>query len=267
MAGSLFFLCVIGYALVIMLLLPKIKAGAALLCSICGMLFVSFWGVIMAEWMIPVAYLVIYGGLACFLAGAAAAGMKKCSLHTRLLSPGLLFFVLAAAAAVVSGREMLIQDHDALSYWARAVKELFTFDRFYIHADSNMFHMDYIPLMASLQYSVVRVFGWQDGYLSYIPAACVAASIAALTDQVKCKRWFAVILSFVLYYSYRVFGFSLGGLRADGPMLIVFTSGLLTLLMREEDTPSAFVPALFVCAVLTGFKIYSGLMYAAVYLR
>ena len=263
MTGSLFFLSVTGYALAAMLAAPALSAGGALLCSVCGMLFVSFYGCIMAGWMVPTAHALMYGGLGCLALGVIAAGFDWRGLRRRLLSPGLLFFLALSAFAVFDASDMLIQGHDYLSYWARAVKELFTFDRFYIHGNATMFHTDYIPLTAALQYCIVRVFGWKDAYLYYISAACIGASIAAMADLLPKRRW-AVLLSVVLYCAFNTFGFRLMELRTDSPMTAVFAAGLITLIARRDDSISSFLPAVCTCAVLAGFKIYSGLMFAAV---
>ena len=263
MSGSLFFLCILGYALLFMLFSPGLTAGGALLCSVCGMLFVSFYGCIMAGLMAPTAYVLLYGGLACLALGLVCALLDKRGLRRRLLSPGLLFFAVISVIAVLDARGSLIQDHDSLSYWARAVRELFTFERFYIHADATMFHQDYIPLMAALEYCIVRVFGWQDAYLYYVSAACIGASVAAVTDLLPKKR-LAIPFSVLLYCAFCTFGFRLLNLRSDSPMTAVFAAGLITLLARRDDRASAFLPAVCACAVLVGFKIYSGLMFAAV---
>ena len=261
MTGMLFLISVLGYALGLMLLCPKVKAGAALMCAVCGMLFVSFWGVIMLEWMIPASYVLMYGGLLCLLAGVAAAIWNRRGLRERLVSPGLLFYVLGCVWVAVSVHGKLIQDHDSLSFWARAVKELYTFDQFYIHPGVNMYHMDYIPLMASLQYSIVRVFGWQDAYLCYVPAVCCIAGVAAMADLMPCK-WRGLAAAVLTTLAFGAFGFSFTTLRADGPMLMLFTSAMACLFLRKDDD-SFLPPVLFAASVLTGFKIYTGLMYAA----
>lgn len=66
--GSVFFLSLLGYALLWMLLIPRLKLGDALLGGLCGMLFVSYVGVILFQWMTPMAWLVMLGGLAALLA-------------------------------------------------------------------------------------------------------------------------------------------------------------------------------------------------------
>jgi len=263
--GVLFFVAVLGYAMLAMLAMPKMKAGHALLCAVSGMLFVAYYGVIIAGWMIPVAYALMYGGLAGFALGVVGAAVNLRGLRRRLFSPGMLVFVLLSLFVIYEAQFILIQDHDSMSYWARAVKELYTFDRFYIHADATMFHMDYIPLLAALQYCVVRVFSWQDAYPTFVTAVCVVSSVAALAERFK-KHWVAVIMSVLFVYAYRSFSFGLHDMRADGPMLMVFTAGLISLLSREDNSWTSLLPSIAVCAVLVGFKIYSGLMFAVVIL-
>ena len=260
MMGFVFFVSLLGYALGLMLVCPKVKAGAALMCASCGMVFVSFWGVIMLEWMVPVSYALMAGGLLCLLGGVAAAALNRRNLRSRLLSPGLLFYVLACAWTAWMVHGTLIQDHDSLSYWARAVRELYTFDQFYIQSGVNMHHMDYIPLMASLQYSIVRVFGWKDAYLCYVPAVFCITGIAAMADVMPKKR-LGLLAAAVATLAFGTFGFHFSTLRADGPMLMLFTAAMVCLMLRREDD-SFLLPVTAAASVLTGFKIYTGLMYA-----
>ena len=173
--GALFWVFLLGWGMLWMLLRPRLRAGAALLCGFASMLFVSYAGAIVLGAMAATAYGVMIAGLGGLIAGSAAAAMNGRSMRKRLCTPGLAVYAVLAAALVYLSRDVLIQDHDSLSYWARAVKELFTFERLYIHADATMFHTDYIPMLASLQYAIVRVFGWQDAYLAFVPAACFAA--------------------------------------------------------------------------------------------
>lgn len=261
MMGALFFFSLLGYALAAMAFLPRLRMGAALLCAYCGMLFVSFYGVIVAGWMVPVAYALLLGGLGCLALGAAACAVNRRGLRRRALSPALALYAGLCLCFALCARTFLIQDHDSLSFWARAVKELFTFDTFYIRAGSTMFHKDYIPLLASLQYCLSRVFGWQDAYLCYVPIACAAVCAAAVSDLFA-RRWMGLAAGLLTVLGYRAFGFDVLGLRADGPMCLLFAAALITLYGRRDDEAAAFAPALCAGAVLTGFKIYSGLLYA-----
>lgn len=263
--GVLFFFSVLGYAMLMMLAMPRLKAGPALLSAVCAMLFVSYYGVIVLGWMVPTAYALMFGGLAGFAAGGVCAAWNVRSMRRRVLSPGMLVFALLCVFHLCEAPFIRIQDHDSMSYWVRAVKELFTFDRFYIHSESTMFHMDYIPLLASLQYCVVRVFGWQDAYITFVTSVCLSASLAAMASAFR-KGWVSVVMAVLFMYAYQAFSFTMHDTRADGSMLMVFTAGLLTLLTREDNRMSSLFPALTACSVLVGFKIYSGLMFAAVLL-
>ena len=51
MSGALFFLSVIGYAMLAMLIFPKLKAGPALLAGLCAMLFLSY--TLVSGWSLP----------------------------------------------------------------------------------------------------------------------------------------------------------------------------------------------------------------------
>lgn len=261
MAGALFFISLLGYALAGMVFLPRLRMGAALLCAYCAMLFISFYGVIVAGWMVPVAYALLYGGLGCLALGAAACLTGRRGLRKRVFCPELALYAGLCLLFALSVRGTLIQDHDSLSFWARSVRELFAFDTFYIRAGSTMFHQDYIPLLASLQYCIVRVFGWQDMYLSYTAIACVAVCAAAVCGLFA-KRWMGLAAGLLTVLGYRAFGFDATNLRADGPMCLLFTAALVTLYGRQDDDATTFAPALCASAVLTGFKIYTGLLYA-----
>ena len=62
--------------------------------------------------------------------------------------------------------------------------------------------------------------------------------------------------------AFGAFGFIFSTLRADGPMLMLFTAAMACLFARRDDSADAFLPVVFAASVLTGFKIYTGLMYA-----
>ena len=109
-------------------------------------------------------------------------------------------------------------------YWARAVRELYVFDRFYIHGDATMFHMDYIPLLASLQYCVMRVFGWKDTYLLYVTFACIAASAAAMVDVSSRRLPVRIVTAVVLACAFLALGQSVLTTRADVPLSLIHIS-------------------------------------------
>ncbi|NLO86569.1 MAG: DUF4293 domain-containing protein [Clostridiales bacterium] len=267
LTGALFFVSLLGYALVCMSIFPKLKAGHALLSACAGMLFVSFYGVIALQLMIPTAYLLMIGGLFCFIGGMVGAMMNKRNLRSRVLSSGMLIYVLGSIAfALLSTHLRVSADHDALSYWARIVKELFTYDRFPIHANTTMYHSDYIPLFASLQYCIVKVFGWQDPYLSYVTFACMLTSACGIADHVRSKLW-GLVAGGMSLYAIRLFGatyFTFGNIRADAPMVMLFTAAALCLIAEDDEPVNSWLPALLVASIIVGTKIYSGLMFSIV---
>ena len=267
LTGALFFVSLLDYALVLMSIYPKLKAGHALLGACAGMLFVSFYGVIALQLMLPTAYLLMIGGLLCFIGAAITAMMNKRGLRSHILSPGMLIYVLGSIAfALLSTHLRVSADHDALSYWARIVKELFTYDRFPIHANTTMYHSDYIPLFASLQYCIVKVFGWQDPYLSYVTFACMLVSACAIADHVRSRFW-GLAAGGMSLYAIRLFGatyFTFGNIRADAPMVMLFTAAALCLIADDDEPIDSWLPALLVASILVGTKIYSGLMFAIV---
>lgn len=103
MAGALFFFSLLGYALAGMVFLPRLRMVAALLCACCAMLFASFYGVIVAGWMVPVAYALLYGGLGCLALGAAAGLCLAAPAQRRRRSLGLAGWLLLAALIYVLG--------------------------------------------------------------------------------------------------------------------------------------------------------------------
>lgn len=264
MSGAMFFLSLIGYAFLAMLAFPRLKAGPALLSGLCAMLFLSYTFVILLQWMVPTAYLLLIAGWMFLAAGIATALMGKRNLRSRLHSVGLWYFVLLSVALMLVTRNTLIADHDSLSYWARAVRELYVFDRFYIHGDATMFHMDYIPLLASLQYCVMRVFGWKDAYLLYVTFACIAASAAAMVDVSSRRPPVRIVTAVVLACAFLALGQSVLTTRADVPMLAVFSGGICCLFLRMDDSADSVLPCATAAAVLTGFKIYSGLLFSLI---
>lgn len=262
-AGWVFFLSLLGWALALMLLLPRLKAGSGLLCALCGMLFGAYVLVIVAGIMAPAAYGLMWGGVAGLAAGLAAVLLNWRDMRRRVLTPGLIAFGICAAAAVWLLRGVVIDDHDSLSYWMRIVRELFDFQRFPIHGDTTMAHTDYFPMLAALQYCVVRAFGWQDASLVYVTVACVLCALAALTDLLPKKGWGAAAAP-VLLYAYCALGSPLFSTRADGPISALFAAGALCLFLREEESPTAWLPAFAVAGIMTGLKIYTGLMLSLV---
>ncbi|MBP3650624.1 MAG: hypothetical protein J6K73_12680 [Clostridia bacterium] len=261
--GCLYFISILGWALLLMLLLPKLRIGHALLCSVCAMLFFSFYLVIALEIMAPAAYLLIYGGLCAFLIGAAAICANWRNLRARMSLLPLAAYLLGSLACVLLTRNAVVSYHDDMSYWMRIVKELYLYERFPIHANSTMYHSDYIPLLASHQYCLMRAFGWKDAYALYVTFTIMLTGITALMESVK-KRSSQLLLFPLLLLAAPCVSFSYFSVRSDLFMGFLFGAGVICFFTRENDDFVSLLPSFCAAAVLTGFKIYSGLMFAVV---
>lgn len=262
LTGALFFLSLLGYAFGLMLLLPRLKMGAALFSAFCGMLLVAYWSIIILEWMMPTAYALIFGGLLCLLLGLICLAANRGGLRGRVFSLPLWGYLILSMVFVVVSLGRTITDHDSYSFWARAVKELFTFGRSYFNGEANISHTDYNPIFAALQYSIVQVFGWQDAYLFYPIVACILVCLCAISDLLPSKLSSGLFFLLGLGWYLAYFGWTV--LTANGPLSIVFVAGLLCLCFRKDGTFVSLFPALCAMAVLPALKLYSGLMFAAV---
>lgn len=263
--GSLFFLSLLGYALAWMLVVPGLTLGRALLSALCSMLLAAYWGVILLEWMVPTAYGLLYGGLGCLVAGLALAAAGKRQLRQRLHTVSLWGFLALSVLLVALCSTFQVGAHDDFSFWARAAKELFTFDTSYFHGKATLSHKDYNPIFAALQYCIMRVFGWQDAFLCYVPAACLVVVVCALADFYQHKAYGCLFLLLGVL-AYPVFGFRYEALTVDGPLSILFVGGLLTLAAREDCRMSSLLPGVLVIAVLPAVKIYAGLLFGLILL-
>lgn len=264
-AGALFLLSLLGYAFGLMMLFPRLPMGGALLSALCGMLWAAYVGVILLGWMVPMAYGLLLLGLLFFQIGIVFVAMDCRNMRRRVLSVSFFAYLAMSALFVVlfHGKVMGEQDHDSYSFWARAVRELFTFDASYMNGDSNISHGDYPPLFAALQYCLVRVFGWQDASLSCVVVACVVTSVCAMSDLIRSKP-FSVLFAGLSLCLYPLFTFRYGLLVVDGPMSMLFLAALISLIYREDGRLPSLLPALFAAAVLPSVKIYAGLLLAVV---
>lgn len=263
MTDGWYFASLLGWALLWMALIRPLKLGQALLCAVCGMLLTAYVGVIVLPLRQAAAWLLMAGGLAALAAGILLLLMNRRQLRQRVLRPSLLVWLLLCAACLWALNGVRIEDHDSYSYWMRIVRELYTDGRFPIHMDTNMSHTDYFPLLASLQYCVVQVFGWQDAGLLMVIASIILASCMAIGDLLE-GIWLPALTGAVMAYLFSTFGLTVFSTRGDGPMAALFAAGILCLFFRRDDRPVSWLPSLCAAAVLTGMKIYSGLLFAVV---
>ena len=263
--GGLFFISLLGYAWLLMLCLPKLNFGQSLITALCAMLWLAYVGVIILGILTPTAYTLIIGGLASFAGGLVCQFLNIRKLRKRTNTVGLYVYLLLALVMVIVPQGYKSYFHDDFSFWLRAVRELYIFDEFYINPTVRgaMYHTDYIPLFASLQYCVVRVFGWQDAFVSFPTFACLLSGIALLCDYIK-KKGIAIIFAIVGVYILPVFGFDWLSIRADAWMLSLFTTSLIAYSFRKDNNYNSLLPIIMTCSIIAGTKIYSGLMMGAI---
>lgn len=259
--GMLYYLSLLGYAMGFMSVLPKLKMGGALLSAQCAMLFLSYWGVIILGLMPKTAFAVLILGWILLLLGVIFSICGICDLRRRINSPALWIYGGMACLGFVLLSGYVVTDHDAYSYWARAAKELYTFEQPLLNANNNMSHLDYNPIFASLQYCITRVFGWQEAYLPFVNFGIVGVCLAALCDLFEKKRN-AVLFFVPSLYLYGSFFQSSGSLVVDGTLSLLFTAALLLWCFRTNHGMAAWLPALCAMAVLPAVKLYSGLLFA-----
>ena len=263
MTDGWYFASLLGWALAWMALVRPLRLGQALLCAVCGMLLTAYLGVIVLPLRQVTAYFLMAGGLAALVVGLVLLLLNKRQLRQRVLRPSLLIWLLLCAGCFLALKDVLITDHDSYSYWMRIVRELYTDGRFPIHMDTNMSHTDYFPMLAALQYCVVQVFGWQDAGLLMVIASAILAACMAMGDLLE-GTWLPALTGAVLAYLFSAFGLTVFSTRGDGPMAALLAAGLLCLFFRRDDRPASWLPSLCAAAVLTGMKIYSGLLFALV---
>ncbi|MEG2604185.1 MAG: hypothetical protein RSB91_04580 [Clostridia bacterium] len=269
--GFLFFLALLGYALLIKVILPKIKMGSALLCAYMGLLGGAYLFVLALGLYRAAAFALMYAGLALVPLCAGYLLLVRKLRVRELLTPGLCLYALLSLFVVVLLRNATPWEHDSYSFWARAAKELYTFDRFYVNAESSMPHADYNPMLACLQYVLTRAFGWRESYLFYVPAAALILPFCALSEQLK-KHALPLSLAFfalfALLYNATSITYTFAYLGTEGPLAVLFACLVLLWFTREADPPSAttLLPLYLGAFVLPAFKLYSGLLFALVLL-
>jgi len=279
--GILFFVSVLGYAIGARKLFPKMRPGVALLTSVCSMVFLSYLTVILFGLYRFGAYSVILLGFAAGLTGIGLDIYENIKMRKSLtelltewkkdyLTPSMVMFLIITLGSAFFIRGMqAFPSHDNYSFWGRAVREMWMFDSSYINAASNIAHNDYCSAITALQYSVVRVFGWKNEYLCYVPTALVAAAYSAIYDRFTWKnKWYAAFAAAACFALYPMASntFDFDELLIDGPLAILFASALLLWAQREDDSFASLLPVAAAAFVLVTAKLYIGLMLAVVLL-
>lgn len=263
--GICFFISLLGYTLLMKRLLPNIKIGSAFYSVYLGMLLCSYIFVILFNLYQLSAYIILYVGILLLIVIFILNFVKKdkflSSQEIKMIIGtigllGLFIYLLGDGALKV---------HDAYSFWGRAAKELYTFDKFYINPESNMSHTDYNPIMASLQYCITRAFGWKEKYLFYPIIACVTVCFTMLCDFVK-TFWGKVLFILMSLCCITFFGstFSTTFLGADLCLGLIFGTSAIRFVYRENDNIIEMLPILLSILILPAIKLYTGLLFSVI---
>lgn len=261
----LFFGSVLGWGLFLKIFRPKCNMGAALLCSINSMLFLSYVLIILCGAFKAVPFILIYGGILALVFSAATYIYKKQYTQQSDWFIIILFIVLSFFFTLIL-QEGILKGHDAYSFWARAAKELYAFESNYFNADTNIGHRDYNPIFASLQYCITKVFGWSTKYLYYVIICEVVACLCAIVDCMKISNRIKIIFCvFITYFCPMISeAFSTSVLGADESMALLFAAGVICWYGREDDSIDAALPVIVSAVILPSIKLYSGAMFAVV---
>lgn len=270
MLAMLFFISLLGWGFVIKVLMPRMKLGAAMFCAFIGMLLFSYTSMIIFGIFVPSAYLLMWGGIAAFVAVGIFNLYKYRRGQTAILKKNDLFIMLIYIVCTVGFVAVLsdgvLKNHDAYSFWARAARELYIFDKGYFNADTNIAHWDYNPIFATLQYAITKVFGWSTKYLYFVIIGCFVTSVCAIIDSInagyKAKIVFLVLT--VFFYPSIAMTYSTTFLGADGSMALLFVAGILCWYGQKRSDCISALPVVLSATVLPAVKLYSGLMLAIV---
>lgn len=269
MFAMCFFISLLGYGLFIKLLFPRLKMGVSMFCAFICMAILSYTFMIVLGIFVFSAYLLMYGGIIAFFV-TGIIGWSKYKKNKYCFLNKLDFFVIFVYMACVICFVVLLSDgvlkmHDAYSFWARASRELYLFDKDYFNADTNIEHWDYNPIFATLQYAITKVFGWRTKYLYYVIIGALTTSLCAIIELIKSYRSkLAFILLSIYFYPMIAITYSTTFLGADGPMALLFVTAVLCWHSREKDDFTSVLPLILATIILPSVKLYSGLMLSVV---
>lgn len=122
--------------------------------------------------------------------------------QTAILNKNDLFILLVYVVCIFGFITVLadgaLKVHDAYSFWARAARELYLFDKGYFNADTNIAHWDYNPIFATLQYAITKVFGWNTKYLFFVIIGGFVTSMCAIMDFIE--SGYKAKIAFLIFY-------------------------------------------------------------------
>ena len=259
----LYFIALIGYAMLLKHLFPNMQTGNSLVGSSLLMLSTSYFTVIILGSYVLFPYVIIWGGFLTCISLIVYSLIKK---KNTCIDCSLILWIIVCLTLCTLLREGIFISHDNYSFWGRAVRELYLFEDFYINANSNMAHTDYNPIIASLQYCVVKVTGWRNASLFYVIISIVSSIIVSLSQLItKRKKNLGLQILFIgmclilLPTIHSTFATSFLG--ADSMLALFPLWGTVIYYQQQDDLHGTRFLLILLAFVLPAIKLYSGMLF------
>lgn len=234
-----------GYFLFIIILL----AGAVLL-SLFLKCDITFSIPLVIHLMVLCLFLTGYAGKlnwgVFIILGAEAAGLlyslKKRLLHKKafecLLSPGVIYFIICAAALWVINIGRYMNSFDDLYHWGLVIKNMLYYDRFAVADSMSVTYTTYPQASALPSYIALKLQGGWNEQLVFCTQAlwCMSLTLKAF-QKVRWKFWLQTIVTAVimgslpLIWSFRYTAYNTLGVDTLLAMIFAY---LLVLCILEE---------------------------------
>ena len=175
-----------------------------------------------------------------------------------LLTPSVIFFVIASVLVMVLLRGVYLDHYDNFSHWAVIVR-----DMFHTHAlpteQTQVEFRNYPPGAALFIYYVCRIVGYCESYAliaqGFLIIACVAvlfckAKITQPITLVALLTWAVVFLTFPMYGN----RWHLKELLVDGLLGYVMTAAIVIIYVGRDDPHRIFWPCVSTFSLLVLVK-------------
>lgn len=263
--GILIFLCIFSYGAAIKKVFRGGTFASALFGAFCMLVLSSYFFVFLLGSYSIAPYALIWGGVLLFLYFAL---IEKNTLKIIWTENRQIVIVYAVAVIVVS--ILLINASvwydDEFNYWARAVKELYTFSSSYFNPFTNMRHRDYMLAYIPFQYSIVKVFGWREGYIHFVNAAAVVTASLAAIEAIRPKKITTIVFFLVFLVLTIPIGdqnLALNSLIMEVQLAVLFACSIIYYTFSEKNRQTAFI-SIMAGGTLVLLKIFTGLLFACV---